>query len=172
MISLHLLQQAFNRTIIALIESWKITRDHITYIIIIDSWKLRMLITKGLFSPLVYHLCSLNEYIFPKYLFKFIFFSPLTSKLSFTLFRCQAACFLKRRCNSVLPFPSSVTHLSFYQWKISRLLFPELSTFSVQCQNRKHLKFCLLNFSNFIAINIVCKCLHFLVKMFIKWWFY
>lgn len=62
-----------------------------------------MLITKGLFSPLVYHLCSLNEYIFPKYLFKFIFFSPLTSKLSFTLFKHLY----------VFPFTQDVKQLAF-----------------------------------------------------------
>lgn len=141
MIPLHLLQQAFNRTIIALIESWKIAHDHIMYIIIIDSWKLRMLITKGLFSPLAYHLCSLNEDIFCKYLYKFVLFSPLTPKLKvlhcsndFISFysRCEAACLSNKSCNFVLPFPFSVTHFSFYKWKISRFSFPQLSTFSVR----------------------------------------
>lgn len=124
--------------------------------------------------PFFYHLFTISvvwmSIFFGKYLFKVVFFSPWTSKIkvsqcsnifmSFVYSRRETPCLSKKTCNFVLEFPSRGTHFSFSQWKISRLLFPQLSTLSVQYQNMKYLNLCLLNFSNFIEINIVRKCMH------------
>lgn len=148
--------------------------------IAIDSWKLRL--TKGFFYPLVYHFCSLNEHIFYKYLFKFLFISPLTSKLK--VLHCSNLFMyfgLLKVWNS-LPFEEKLQFcptISFHSnsFYISSMKNQQIVVSTVEhifsvMSNMKNLNLCLPNFSNFIALNFVCKCLYCTVKISTKRWFY
>lgn len=138
---------------------------------IIDSWKLRLLITKALFSPFIYHLCCRNEFFVNIYPSLQIFISSFWSK-SFTLFnclyafvysRCETACPIKKSCNSVLPFLSSAISFTFISEGLIDNFFHRRAHFQHNVKIWNFNTF-MVKFSNFKAIKIACQCLYFYCK--------